>query len=356
MSVAAVQWALETEVGDSTAKLVLLALADEADAVGVCWPFYARLATRAEVSEKTVSRKIAFLEDAGLLVRSERRRRRSGRLSGYSYTLALGGPPDTMSGGQEPTAEDAPGPSQPDAPTPQGRDTGRDATRDHGAPPAAEPAGEPTTDVAGADQPADPPPDKLSGGPADNGSRGPVDTAVSGGPPDTQVSGGKDLDPPCTDPPPPPTPSTGGGGSGDAGEPSPPLAAVLDRIDDDLRRRRFLAEPASDRRRVEVLLLDAVAHGWPPDQLAAAVTDAPFDRVVKLSAVLAKRIREVGATPPAPRPARPADLVPPEILRELEKRAADDSIVGDVVDPQLRRRRLDELVDDWLTHHGEESA
>jgi hypothetical protein len=63
MSIAAVSWALRQKVGDATAKLVLIALADFADENDQCWPSQKLLAERAECSIDTVQRKIKIIEN-----------------------------------------------------------------------------------------------------------------------------------------------------------------------------------------------------------------------------------------------------------------------------------------------------
>lgn len=55
-----------TAVGLShTAKLVLLALADNANDAGVCWPSIPKVANRCSLDERTVFRAIAMLEGGG---------------------------------------------------------------------------------------------------------------------------------------------------------------------------------------------------------------------------------------------------------------------------------------------------
>jgi DNA-binding transcriptional ArsR family regulator len=356
MSVGAVQWALETSVGDATAKLVLLALADEADSDGLCWPFHKRLATRAEVSEKTVSRKITYLEDAGLLKKGPRKRRRSGRLSGYDYSLAMA-PPDTLSAGSNADDEDRLSGPDAGAPSSQSQDDPAGATGDHGdasSTPAPDRQGR---DTPASDQTPTSPPDTLSGGPADTLSCGPGDTAVSGGPADTQVSAGKE-DPPRTDPPPPPTPSAGGGGgSDDADSISPDLAVIVDRLDD-LARRRLTAEPRRRLRRLSMDVQAAIVDGWPIGALADVVTDGPLTGTTSPAAVLASRIqRHREAGPPRRRPTAPAARIPPDVLADLEARAAADAMDdAGAVDPQLRSRRLAELTTAWLADHPQEAT
>ena len=94
MSNAALNWAWDQTAPTSTAKLVLVALADHANADGECWPSMGSVASLAQCSTRQVSRCIEALEDAGLVSR-RRRRGKGGRLGGYVYLLPLDRPADT---------------------------------------------------------------------------------------------------------------------------------------------------------------------------------------------------------------------------------------------------------------------
>lgn len=69
MSLAATSWVLKTaKVGDPVAKLILFALADRAAEDGTAaWPSNATLAEYAEVSGRTVIRKLQMLQERGLI-------------------------------------------------------------------------------------------------------------------------------------------------------------------------------------------------------------------------------------------------------------------------------------------------
>lgn len=88
MSIAAINWAWSQQAPTSTAKLVLVALADHANAEGECWPSMGSVASLAQCSTRQVSRCVDALEDAGLLTR-KRRRLTAGKLGGYVYKLTL---------------------------------------------------------------------------------------------------------------------------------------------------------------------------------------------------------------------------------------------------------------------------
>ena len=68
MSIKAVSWALEYDLGDPIAKLVLIGIADKYnDERGFAWPSVSWLATAASCSERTVRRKLAVLQERGLI-------------------------------------------------------------------------------------------------------------------------------------------------------------------------------------------------------------------------------------------------------------------------------------------------
>ncbi len=71
-------------------KLVLMALADAADDMGVCWPSVSTVATKCNVSTRTVRRVMQALAARDLLV-SEQRYRKDGSRSSNRYRLMLSG-------------------------------------------------------------------------------------------------------------------------------------------------------------------------------------------------------------------------------------------------------------------------
>lgn len=73
MSVEALSWAFKQTVGDSVAKLILIALADHANEEFVCTPGRKTLARYAECSTDTVDRKVALLVTAKLAEKVARR-------------------------------------------------------------------------------------------------------------------------------------------------------------------------------------------------------------------------------------------------------------------------------------------
>lgn len=89
MSLRATLWALDdVRTGDPITKLVLIALADEADDDGgSCYPSLRRIAQRAECSIATARRHVAKLESAGLI--SVHRPAQQGRGHHNRYQLRL---------------------------------------------------------------------------------------------------------------------------------------------------------------------------------------------------------------------------------------------------------------------------
>lgn len=145
MSIEALNWARKIYVGDSLAKSLLRGIADYADENGRAWPSHGRLASDCEMSESTVKRKIAWLEERGVLVtlrcwiddRGVRNHNQTGRETSRDIILALdkrivapvaesgggddgdgegGGSHSTPSIGNEGVQADPPGGSQLDHP------------------------------------------------------------------------------------------------------------------------------------------------------------------------------------------------------------------------------------------------
>lgn len=89
MSNPALDWAWNQQAPTSTAKLVLVALADHADASGSCHPSMKRIAEKAQCSTRQVSRCVESLEGAGLVERVSRRRMGEGKYGAWVYRLRM---------------------------------------------------------------------------------------------------------------------------------------------------------------------------------------------------------------------------------------------------------------------------
>ena len=110
-------WAWATEL-PPTPKLVLMALADIADDQGICWPSQNTLAKKCSMAERSVRRILLQLQASNLLF-VESRFRPNGSLASNRYRLAIGGPPDNLSG-----APRSPEVGPPGQRCPGGMDTG----------------------------------------------------------------------------------------------------------------------------------------------------------------------------------------------------------------------------------------
>ncbi len=88
MSGTAMRWAWEQHVGNGVAKAVLLALADRADARGVCWPGVEEMAERLELDRRTVQRCLKRLVMSGV-IQCDKRSRSDGSQSSNLYLLPI---------------------------------------------------------------------------------------------------------------------------------------------------------------------------------------------------------------------------------------------------------------------------
>lgn len=89
MSVQAITWALDFECGNPVAKLVLITLANYADANCEAWPSQALLAKQCGVSPRCIRENLVRLEMVGAILREERRRKDGSQMSDL-YHLNVG--------------------------------------------------------------------------------------------------------------------------------------------------------------------------------------------------------------------------------------------------------------------------
>jgi hypothetical protein len=92
MSVQAITWALDQRVRSATHKAVLLVLANRMDPTGFGWPSQKRVAKEANCCERTARKVIRDLEEDGILLRDERRRK-DGSFTTDSVQFAMPLPP-----------------------------------------------------------------------------------------------------------------------------------------------------------------------------------------------------------------------------------------------------------------------
>lgn len=109
MSVQAITWALKQRVRSATHKAVLLVIANRLDPTGFGWPSQKLVARESQCSDRTVRRVLADLEQDGVLLRSDRRRK-NGSYSTDTIqfsmpmepadNLSSGDPADNLTSGQ----------------------------------------------------------------------------------------------------------------------------------------------------------------------------------------------------------------------------------------------------------------
>lgn len=101
MSVQAITWALGVRVRSATHKAVLLVLANRMDPAGFGWPSQKLVAKEAQCSDRTVRRVLADLEEDGVLIRSDRRRKDgSYSTDAIQFAMPIDDPADNLAAGQ----------------------------------------------------------------------------------------------------------------------------------------------------------------------------------------------------------------------------------------------------------------
>jgi hypothetical protein len=86
MSLKVMTWAWELEL-PPTPKFVLMALADEANDRGFCYPSHRRIAQKCSINERSVRRMIGMLVAKGYVVVEQRFRNRARTSNGYQLTV-----------------------------------------------------------------------------------------------------------------------------------------------------------------------------------------------------------------------------------------------------------------------------
>ena len=107
-------WAWSTRLPPMP-KLVLMALADEADDSGFCFPSQRRLAWKCTISERTARRMVSLLASQSYVTIEPRFAKNRSRTSN-GYRLAVGDPPDNLTGGPRTPRTGGPGHTCPGAP------------------------------------------------------------------------------------------------------------------------------------------------------------------------------------------------------------------------------------------------
>lgn len=143
MSIQAVAWVIEQNVGSPTAKILLFCLANYADGKGECFPSQTTISKEAELSERATRDWLKSLENAKFIERRQRRRCDGTRTSDL-FKLCFDRPPETPP--CEPPAKSAGRQKQPaDGSTPTGTTHQTYRQEVPGNEPVIEPSEEPTT-------------------------------------------------------------------------------------------------------------------------------------------------------------------------------------------------------------------
>lgn len=133
--------AMGLKVGNSSRKLVLLKIADNANDKGECWPSYQHIADHTEMGRSTVKGHINALEEAGFLVKTARNDGKSSNM--YLLTLDAGTqqPRKILTRSNTDPVNNKPG--QNETPTRSGSDpltrSGSDPRTSHSSEPVSEP-------------------------------------------------------------------------------------------------------------------------------------------------------------------------------------------------------------------------
>jgi DNA-binding transcriptional ArsR family regulator len=286
MSTKALAWAVEQPTGSPTRKLILLLLADLADEQLTCYPGRPYLATRAELSEGTVSRTITELREGGFIRVLRRARKRGGRRTNR-YLINMYG-------------VDTPLPDVDDWVSEFAGTDDETAAHDNSDADAHMPddADEPDDETAAHDNNA--PDAHLSA--ADNGAAdAPLNVT------DTHVSNKEDSYPLGVNkelPTPPPTFTHSRDDLASAAAIAE-AQAVMRRACEGVEVHRLPG--ADERARLVTTVVDLLAGGWDAEQLAARLVGmGPLTSAASPYAVLVSRLRQVGPPPPPVASAVPA--------------------------------------------------
>ncbi len=87
MSFEAISWASRQTVGKSSAKFVLIAMANNADAQGFAWPSIAHICEVTEQDRKTVMAAIQMLRESGYLIETGEKKGTTKQVSVYRLSL-----------------------------------------------------------------------------------------------------------------------------------------------------------------------------------------------------------------------------------------------------------------------------
>jgi len=299
-------WAWDTDLkGDPMVKFVLVALADQADDYGYCWPSQKTIAKKVCQGERTVRRHIATLRDLGLLTVIRRSSTRGRRSNGYQLHVGMkleesleSRLPARLAGSGEPT-DDTPVDNsgrQGDSPAiPANGQSGRLRKRPD-RPVAQEATGDRSLPANGGRllpirEPSLDPPDLTEPEGDLASARGTVDGPVGSGQAGSSEPGRSSR--------------TRGGMSGaDSRRPSSATSSARSVEDQQLIDRclpdHLRSLDAAGRGTVAGLLRDRLAAGWGAEQIRSLMDQPLPERVGRLSSLVARRLElnvDVGAPP-----------------------------------------------------------
>jgi hypothetical protein len=92
MSIKAINWAWSQKTGSTSAKLLLLALADHTNDDGWCWPGRRGLAEKVDTNLRNITKLIKKLIDLGLIQSIENHRPDGSQSSNYYFLVGVGNP------------------------------------------------------------------------------------------------------------------------------------------------------------------------------------------------------------------------------------------------------------------------
>lgn len=305
MSVRASGWAWSLRNIEPLPKFTLMALADQADEDGYCWPSQALIAEKVVMGERTVRRHIATLRDLGLLTVIRRSSTRGRRSNGYQLHIGAvvegsleSRLPARLAGSGKPTG-DAPvdnSDGQGDLPAiPANGQSGRLRKRP-GWPVAQEASAGRSLPASGGRllpirEPSLDPPD-LTEPEGDLASdRGTVDGPVGSGQAGVSEPGHSSR-------------ARGGVSGADSRRPSSATSSARSVEDQQLIDRclpdHLRSLDAAGRGTVAGLLRDRLAAGWGAEQIRSLMDQPLPERVGRLSSLVARRLElnvDVGAPP-----------------------------------------------------------
>ena len=306
MSNRASSWAWDVDFkGDPRVKFVLVALADQADDYGYCWPSQKTIARKVCQGERTVRRHIATLRGLGLLTVIRRSSTRGRRSNGYQLHVGMkleesleSRLPARLAGSGKPTG-DAPvdnSDGQGDLPAiPANGQSGRLRKRPD-RPVAQEATGDRSLPASGGRllpirEPSLDPPD-LTEPEGDLASdRGTVDGPVGSGQAGSSEPGRSSR-------------ARGGVSGADSRRPSSATSSARSVEDQQLIDRclpdHLRSLDAAGRGTVAGLLRDRLAAGWGAEQIRSLMDQPLPERVGRLSSLVARRLElnvDVGAPP-----------------------------------------------------------